>query len=79
MTEAYRCDITDQCIPADGNRNPYWTLIRNDNVTVLGKQGVQIKIKVEVDVFQNGTPCHISDTAKTEINRLIRLYVQSLT
>ena len=79
MTEAYRCDITGECIPSDGSKNPYWTILQNNNVTVLGVEGIQIKVNVEVDVFQDGKQCHISDTAKTEINRLIKIYVQNNT
>jgi hypothetical protein len=79
MTEAYRCDITGECIPDGANKNPYWTILRRDHVTVFDTTEVQIKVKVEVDVFQDGRSCHVSDTAKNEINRLIKLYIQNQT
>jgi hypothetical protein len=77
MSEAYRCDITGECIAAGGNKNPYWTILQNSNVTVLGVGGVAISIDVKVDVFKDGTQCHVGDTARAAINQMIKNYVQN--
>lgn len=78
MSAAYRCDITQQCLDDTETKNPSWTILENNNVTVLGVEGIRVSVEVKVDVFQNGEPCHISQIAKQEINRMIKNYVNGL-
>lgn len=78
MSDAKRCDITSECIAEGDSSNPYWVLMENDSVTVLGVPNIKIQLGVRVDVFQDGTSCHLGQTARNAITQLIKNYVATL-
>jgi len=52
--------------------------MENDSVTVLGVPNIKIQLGVRVDVFQDGTSCHLGQTARNAITQLIKNYVATL-